>query len=318
MGEEILRLNYLLKEKILRLLPKPDKYATKIKGLFLSRREDVNKADSCFGKASVAIVIQGARCAVIGAKEYRYGENQCLVTGVDMPSAFYIVNPSHEKPFLAISLDLDIYLLSQLISEISSPSSKSDETCHSVSVAKAETDVLSAFLRLIELLDKPEQIPVLAPMIIREIHYLLLIGSQGKSLRQISTVGTQSNKVYQAVLWLKNNYKASLKIEELAYLVNMATSTFHHHFKVVTGLSPLQYHKRLRLYEAQRLMIVEGQSAGGAANAVGYESETQFNREYKRLFGEPPHRDVAEKRQLIHCYSPNLKTEVKRSSNIAI
>lgn len=296
---ELERINRLLKEKILCHMPHPDKYPTRIEGLFLSRREEVNQSESCFGKPSVAVVVQGSKCAVIGSTEYRYGENQCLVTGVDMPSAFYIVNPSAERPFLAVALDLDCYMLTQLAAEIPPPPKTPPQACHGVFISDVEPDFLAAFLRLVELLEKPEQIPVRAPMIIREIHYLLLIGSQGSSLRQLNTLGTQSNQVSQAISWLRDNYKEPFKVDELAHLVNMGTSTFHRHFKMVTGLSPLQYHKRLRLYEAQRLMLSAEQSAGCAALAVGYESETQFNREYKRLFGEPPHRDVVFRRKLI-------------------
>ncbi|MDO5537478.1 MAG: AraC family transcriptional regulator [Desulfovibrionaceae bacterium] len=294
------RMNRLLKEKILGYLPHPGKYQTDIRGLSLSRREAENQADSCFGRPSAAIVVQGAKCAVIGATEYRYGANQCLVTGVDMPSAFYILEPSPEKPFLAIALDLDGYLLTQLAAEVpESAGGDTHNTCSGVSVADADADLVGAFLRLLELQEKPGQIAVRAPMIVREIHYLLLIGPQGRSLRQLNTLGTQSNQIYKSVAWLKENFRTSLKIDDLAHYVNMVTSTFYHHFKVVTGLSPLQYHKRLRLYEAQRLMMTEGCNAGEAAVAVGYESETQFNREYKRLFGEPPRRDVVRRCSLL-------------------
>jgi len=149
---------------------------------------------------------------------------------------------------------------------------------------------------LVELLEKPEQIPVLAPLIIREIHYRLLIGAQGERLRMINMLGTQSNQIARTITWLRDNYKEPLQVDELARKVNMATSTFHRHFRLVTTLSPLQFQKRLRLYEAQRLMLVENEDAAIAALAVGYESPTQFNREYKRQFGEPPHRHVSQLR----------------------
>ena len=161
-----------------------------------------------------------------------------------------------------------------------------------LSVADVDPDILHAFLRLVELLEKPEQIPILGPLIVREIHYRLLIGPQGEFLRRLNTLGTQSNQIAQAITWLRDNYREPLQVDKLAQKVNMATSTFHRHFKEVTTLSPLQFHKRLRLYEAKRLMLTESKDASSASLAVGYESPTQFNREYKRLFGEPPHRDV--------------------------
>lgn len=162
-----------------------------------------------------------------------------------------------------------------------------------MAVAEVDPDVLDAFLRLAELNEKPEQIPVLAPMIIREIHYRLLIGPQGERLRMVNTLGTQSNQIAKSITWLRDNYREPLQVDKLARKLNMATSTFHKHFRQVTSLSPLQYQKRLRLYEAQRLMLSENEDAAVAALAVGYESPTQFNREYKRLFGEPPHRHVS-------------------------
>ena len=152
---ELERINRLLKEKILCHMPHPDKYPTRIEGLFLSRREEVNQSESCFGKPSVAVVVQGSKCAVIGSTEYRYGENQCLVTGVDMPSAFYIVNPSAERPFLAVALDLDCYLLTQLAAEIPSPPQPPPQACHGVFLSDVEPALLAAFLRLVELLQKP-------------------------------------------------------------------------------------------------------------------------------------------------------------------
>ena len=296
---ELERINAQIKETVLRRLPEPGTFDTAVKGLTFFRKQDVDCASCSFGKPHVAIVVQGSKCAVIGSQEYRYGENQDLITGVDMPSSFYILNPSPEKPFLAVSLELDGYLLSQLAAEVPPSVRNGSRPCQGVTLAHAEPDLLGAFLRLTDLLDKPEQIAVRAPIIIREIHYLLLIGPRGNDLRQLNTLGTQSNQIAQAISWLRTNYREPLQVEELARRVNMATSTFHRHFKEITGLSPLQYHTRLRLYEAQRLMLTENQNASSASLAVGYESGTQFNREYKRLFGEPPHRDMSQRRVSI-------------------
>jgi len=215
---------------------------------------------------------------------------------VDMPSSSFITAASPERPFLAVSLLLDKVLITRLAAETPLPSSLGKDSHKGISVASVDPDVLDAFLRLVELLGKPEQIPVLAPLIIREIHYRLLIGPQGGHLRRLNTFGTQSNQIAQAITWLRENFKKPLLVDELAQKVHMATSTFHRHFKEVTTLSPLQFHKRLRLFEAQRLMLAENENASTAGLAVGYESPTQFNREYKRLFGEPPHRDVVRDR----------------------
>ena len=162
-----------------------------------------------------------------------------------------------------------------------------------MAVADAEPDLLEGALRLVKLLGKPEQIPMRAPMIMRELHYLLLTGPQGGILRRLHTLGTQNNQIVRAISLLRHNVNAAVRMDDLARQVHMSVSSLHRHFKTVTGLSPLQYHKQLRLYEARRLMLTQRENASGAALAVGYESPTQFNREYKRMFGEPPHRDIS-------------------------
>lgn len=287
-----------LKKAILRRTLHSGKYATAIKGLTLSRRQEINKVDNCLGKPSVAVIVQGTKCAIIGEREYRYTEGQYFITGVDLPSAFYVLNPSEEQPFLAVILDLDSGLISRLATEMP-PSMDRKNGCSGLSIGNSDADLLNCFLRLVELLDKPEQIRIRAPMIVREIHYLLLIGPEGGNLRLLNTLGTQSNMIAQAIDWLKRNYKAPCDVEVLARQANMSVSTFHRYFKEITGLSPLQYHKRLRLHEAQRLMLMEDRKVSDASIAVGYESCTQFNREYKRLFGEPPYRDKRQRRMLI-------------------
>jgi AraC-like DNA-binding protein len=285
--------NNLLKEKLLRRLPGPGLFPTAIEGLTISRRHDSRELENCIYRPLVAVVVQGSKRSVIGSEEYRYGENHCLVVGVDVPSANHVITASPEKPFLAVALDLDKYLITQLAAEVPPSSRLGSGAYKGMAVAKVDPDVLDAFVRLVELLDRPEQIPVLAPLIIREIHYRLLIGPQGERLRTFNTLGTQTNQIARTITWLRDNYKAPLQVDELARKANMATSTFHRHFRQVTTISPLQFQKCLRLYEAQRLMLVENEDAAVAAMAVGYESPTQFNREYKRMFGEPPHRHVS-------------------------
>ena len=296
---EVKRINEELKKAMVRRIPNPGKYVTAIQGLTFSRRQEINKADNCFGKPSVAVIVQGSKCAIIGEREYCYSEGQYCITGVDLPSAFYVLNPSKEKPFLAVILDLDSGLVSRLAEQMSPSSGREKGGCCGLSVGDSDADLLNCFLRLVRLLDKPEQIRVRAPMVIREIHYLLLASPQGRSFRLLSMRGTQGNQIVQAIAWLKGHYKAPFQGEELARRVNMSLSTFHRYFKEITGLSPLQYHKQLRLYEAQHLMLMEDQRASNASLCVGYESDTQFNREYKRLFGEPPYRDKLQRRVLL-------------------
>lgn len=286
----------LLKEYLLKLMPIPGKYSTAVEGLSMLRRESGNHVENCFYKPSIGLIVQGRKHSRVGSEEYVYGENQCLLVSVDMPSSFSASEATHEHPFLAVSLDLDRFLIARLAMELPVVPDPGSNTCKGVVVADADFDLVNAFLRLVSLLERRDQVAFLAPAVVQEIHYRLLAGPLGKNLQKFSILGTQGNQIARAVAWLRENYKEPLRVEELARRVSMGTSTFHRHFKQVTTLSPLQYHKRLRLYEAQRLMLMEGADAASAGLSVGYESPTQFSREYKRMFGEPPRRDVMRRR----------------------
>lgn len=296
--QRIIRLNSEIKEKLLSCLPTPAIRPTAIEGLHLVRREDVGTPERCFEKPLIGLVIQGAKHSLIGGKEYVYTENQSIVAGVDMPISSYVINPSPEKPFLFLYLYLDKQALSSLALEIRQEYPDASEAGASVSIADTDADILEMFLRLLALHEKPEQIPLRAPMMVRELHYLLLVSPHGKLLRQLNTPGTPNNQVLRAINWIRENYKHPIRIESLAREVNMSPSNLHRSFKLLTGFSPLQYQKQLRLYEAQRLMFLQNERVSSAALSVGYESVTQFNREYKRVFGEPPLRDINRRRSL--------------------
>ena len=283
--------NMLLKQMLLQRMAVPGDYPTSVQSFILHRRDVPNTPENCFNKPILAVTVQGAKRTVVGNEEYRYGAGNCLLAGVDMPSMSYVTEASAEKPYLVISLDLDSHLTTQLAAQI--PSSKTpDASFKGTAVTPTDPELLKAFLRLMELLNKPEQIPVLAPIIVREIHLRLLLGPLGALLKAVNTQGTQSNQVFRGINWLRDNFKQALDVDGLARRVNMAPPTFRKHFKTVTSMSPTQYHKHLRLYEAQRLMLENRANATNAGYAVGYESLTQFNREYKRLFGDSPLRNV--------------------------
>jgi AraC-like DNA-binding protein len=291
MAEHHIKTNSLLKEALLHLVPKPGRFEAGIKGFAITRVDEPTGTHRCFYAPLALVVVQGSKYSFWGAEEFVYGENQCIITGVDLPSDGRILDASPDKPYLSICLTLDTALLAELLATL--PSSKIDGPVHrGMVVGDVDLYVLDAFLRLTDLLNQPEQQAVLAPLLIREIHYRLLIGPLGNQLRMIHTQGSQSNHVARAIRWLKVHYKEPLSVIELAKQVNMAPSTFHRHFRQLTTLSPLQYQKQLRLSEAQRLMLVDRRDAGSAGYAVGYESLTQFNREYKRMFGEPPRKDI--------------------------
>ena len=289
-------LNDSLKEKLLKWLPEQSRLETPIPGLALTRHDENTSAIRCFYTPMIALVVQGFKRSMIGDHEANYGELHCVTVGIDMPGVFHITDASPQAPFLSLSVKLDRRIITQLITEVPSIVTAQEGEVTPIVVDEAGKDLLQVFSRLVELLDTPSRIPALAPMIIREIHYYLLCGSQGKCLRLFNTNGTQANQIAQAISWLRENYTSPLRMEELARYVNMAPSTFNRHFKEVTSLSPLQFQKRLRLYEAERLMLLEGKDAGTAALMVGYESGSQFNREYKRQFGAPPRKDIAKKR----------------------
>ncbi len=282
-----------LKQVLLRRLRGPAALQTAVHGLTLVRREAANSSERCFEKPLASILVQGRKHSIIGARTLDIAESQCLVSGVDLPSTSYVVGSTPQQPFLALFFYLNRQMIADLLLEMGQDlPPDSQEHGPGVAVADAGPDFLEGVLRLVKLLDTPEQIPIRSGMILRELHYLLLIGPHGGILRRLHTQGTQNHSIVQAIALLRQNPAASLRLEDLARQVHMSVSSLHRHFKKITGFSPLQYHKQLRLYEAQRLMLTENENAAHAAAAVGYESVTQFNREYKRLFGEPPHRDI--------------------------
>lgn len=294
--QRIASINQNLKEVILRHRKTPGACASAIPSLTLVRRDESNLTERCFEKPLASVIVQGAKKSIIGTQEYVLQENQCLVSAIDMPSFSHAIAPTHQNPFLSLFFYLDTKILTELISEMN-PEDRPPFCCEQgVSVAEAEPEFLEALLRLAELLDKPKQIPVRAPIILRELHYLLLVGPQGSTLQRLYARGSQDSQIIQAISIMKQNISQPLRMESLARQVSMSISTLHRHFKSIIGFSPLQYHKQLRLYEAQRLMLIENERASSAAMAVGYESVTQFSREYKRMFGAPPHRDITLRR----------------------
>lgn len=279
-----------LKEKVSALFRKPGMLQTGIKGFSASLRTAPSFNQHCFYKPMAIVVLQGKKQTVLGSEKFTYNENQLVVTSIDIPTVGSIVEASPEKPFMTLILDLDSYLISQLLSEENYP--HNETACRGMGIAQTDEAISDAFYRLVSLLGQPERQKIMAPMIIKEIHYLLLTSPLGDILRSVNTKGSQNNKIANAISWLKQNYRQPLKIDKLAQKFNMAESSFYRHFSKVTSLSPLQYQKRLRLYEAQRLMLSENFDAANAAYEVGYESASQFNREYKRMFGAPPKTNV--------------------------
>ncbi len=271
---------------------------TAIPGLSLWLYDEVSDPESGLYEPSVCITVQGAIRLLQGDDSYVYDARHFLITSVDLPTVGQVIEASREKPCLGLLLKLDLKEVSQFMADSKLPPPRPLQSSRGMATGKITLPLLTAFQRLIDLLDEPKDIPILAPIIQREILYRLLVGEQGARLRQIAASGSQSNQIARAIDWLKGNFMRPLRIDDFAARVNMSTSTFRHHFRQVTAMSPLQYQKWLRLSEARRLMLTEQLDATTAAFQVGYESPSQFSREYSRLFGAPPLRDITNLRQM--------------------
>jgi len=265
---------------------------TEIRGFSLFRRDEPTQPISAMYEPGICLAVQGAKRVLLGNESYVYGARRFLITSVDIPSIVQIIQASRTKPYLGLRLSFDLKEISQLMVDGNVPPPVNQPSRRGMATGEITQPLLAAFQRLIDLLDEPQDIPILAPIIQREIYYRLLVGDQGGHLRQITTVGSRSHRIAGAISWLKKNFAQPFHIDDLAAQVNMSKSTFHHHFRTVTAMSPLQYQKWLRLNESRRLMLTERFDAATAALHVGYESASQFSREYGRLFGAPPLRDI--------------------------
>ncbi len=270
-----------------------DFHQTAIDKLGFGRESNVSTSLCGVSEPMLAIVVQGKKAALLGEETYHYGAAQYLVISVDLPLSGFITEATPEKPYLGFKLDLDPHQLCDIITaQTSANVSKRETSVRGFFVSTADAPLLDGALRLTRLLDTPQDIPILAPMIIREIYYRLLSGEQSEAVRQIATSGSTMQRIAKVIQHIKADFTNPLRIEDLADRARMSPSSFHYHFKEVTSMSPLQYQKQLKLLEARRLMLAENFDATNAAYQVGYESPSQFSREYSRMFGAPPIRDI--------------------------
>ncbi|PZM13565.1 AraC family transcriptional regulator [Rhizobium tubonense] len=267
-------------------------FPTAIDNLSLFRRCSPTQPLHSAYKPGFAIVAQGAKRLTVGTDVYRYGAGHYILTSLDLPVASHVTEASVETPYLCFGLAIDSERLSDLLARVSIPRPAAADGMRGLAVNIASPELLDASLRLLRLLDRPEDIAAMAPLIEQEILYRLLTGPDGPRLLHIALAESQSNKVARAVGWIRANFTEPLRIEDLAERVNMSVSSLHHHFKTVTAMTPMQYQKQLRLHEARRLMLIERLDVGTAGHRVGYQSPSQFSREYSRLYGLPPLRDV--------------------------
>jgi AraC-like DNA-binding protein len=276
--------------------PTAGDFATSIADLSVYRRNTPAPPITCIVEPSIVLVVQGAKEMVIGSDVFPYDTTRFLVTSLNIPANSAVTMASDAAPCLGLVFKLDLRTLAELIAHDGRLPVNGQSFHTSAGVGELSPKLLESFARLIQLLEEPDAIPVLWPLIQREIHYRLLLSNQAPLLRYIASVGSKGHRIAKAIDWMKLNYAAPLRVDELASQVQMGLSTFHQHFRQLTAMSPLQYQKWLRLNEAKRLMLNEDLDAATAAFKVGYESPSQFSREYGRQFGMPPKRDIAELR----------------------
>ncbi|MBE4364680.1 AraC family transcriptional regulator [Vibrio parahaemolyticus] len=269
-----------------------NQYYTPISGLRFSRWTTPTPPTSYTHNPSICLITQGRKRVLLGEESFIYDANHFLISSVDLPIIANIIEASEEQPYLGLIMELDLTEISQLIVDSELAFTQSKEAQKGIAVGELSESLLDAFVRLAELLDEGQNIKILAPIIKREIFYRLLMSEQGTRLHQIVTAGSHSHQIAKAIDWLKNNFVKPLSVGDLASFTGMSKSSFYTHFRSMTSMTPLQFQKKLRLSEARRLMLTENLDAMAATFKVGYESPSQFSREYSRLFGAPPSKDI--------------------------
>lgn len=301
--------NQLQKElafHIARWIGNKEAMETAIRGVRLAQRTAPTPPCSVTYGPSIIVVAQGAKRVDLGANTFYYDSSRFLLTSLDLPALASVVEASKAEPCLAVIINIEMPVVRELLAHEELRILEPPSNAPAMAVAEATPDFLDACCRLLRLLSNPADIPIMAGLIQREILYRVLRSAQGARLRAIATQGEQSHRTAKAIAWIRANYRQPLRMEELAVVAGMGVSTLHHHFRALTAMSPLQYQKQLRLQNARHKMLMDGMDANAAAFDVGYESASQFNREYSRFFGQPPLRDV---RLLRHSIARHEATE---------
>jgi AraC-like DNA-binding protein len=281
----------ILAALIARHAPEDGMHEMPVPGLAVIRQGAPTDRMPVLHQPAVCIIAQGAKVVTLGEETYRYDPASHLVISVDLPLTGQVVEASPERPYLCVRIDLEPALLSELM--LQRPPAPDGGMSRGLHLARTTPELTDAAARLLRLLDRPQDTAVLAPLIRREIHYWLLAGDHTGIVRQIGAPESRLSQVNRAIAWIRGNFDRPFSIEAVAREAGMSASALHQHFKAVTAMSPLQYQKQIRLQEARRLMLGEASDAQAAGYRVGYESPSQFSREYARLFGTPPARDAA-------------------------
>lgn len=266
-------------------------YPTAIEPLVFVRC-DTSKTMQDVSEPLFAIVVQGEKKLSLSEEIFQYGVAQYLVTSVDLPLSVCMIEATPDQPYLGLKLNLDPVQLCEIIVQTNPDIDTKENAVRGLCISDASPSLIDCAIRLTKLLDTPQDIPFLAPLMIREIYYRLLTDEQGEAVRQVATSGSNMQRIADVIKQIKTEFAQPLRVEELAEQANMSAASFHRHFKAVTSMSPLQYQKHLRLMNARQIMLAEAIDATQAAYRVGYESTSQFSREYSRMFGAPPIRDI--------------------------
>jgi AraC-like DNA-binding protein len=267
-------------------------HSTSIPSLFLIRESIITEPISRVNEPSFCIIVQGEKEVLLGEESFRYGSGNYIVASVDLPVTGQVIKASPDSPYLALKLEFTPSEILEVLSDKDIPPGKRKNAKRAMFISEVEPSLLDAVIRLAFLLDNPKHIPILAPLFKKEILYWVLQGPHGESLEQMALENSNASQIRNAIEHIINNYEKSFRIEDLAELANMSTASFHRHFKEVTAMSPIQFQKQLRLQEARRLLLGESSDVADVAFRVGYESQSQFSREYSRMFGFSPRADI--------------------------
>jgi AraC-like DNA-binding protein len=269
-------------------------FATAIDGLVLLRKIGALLPSHTIYRPCLCVVVQGAKQVTLGDKTLSYDELQCLIISIDLPAIGRVTRASAVEPYLAMALEFDVQVMREVMEELDSPPQPNDGVGAAIFVDTMGPPLTDCMLRLMRMLETPQAIPVLYPAIMREICFWLLTGANGGEVCKLALPNSHTRRIADAIRHLRDNYARPVRVEELAEAARMSVSSFHQHFKTLTSMTPLQYQKQLRLLEARRLMTADGANVSAAAYRVGYESASQFSREYSRMFGAAPKRDAME------------------------
>ncbi len=283
-------------------IPRTGMVSTAIDRLSLFRADEPTVPLPAVYDASLCIIAQGAKRVSLGGQSLLYDAAHYLLVSVDLPLVGHVIQAERDAPYLCCKIDIDQAVLADLILAEGARAPKAD--LPALAVYRSDDDLVDAACRLVRLLNQPDSIAALAPLIEREILYRLLKGPHGPALRYMAVADSHLNQVSRAIAMIRTGFDRPLRIGDIATAAGMSPSSLHEHFKAVTRMTPLEYQKQLRLQEARRLMLSEGTTASGAGFAVGYESPSQFNREYARLFGAPPRRDIEQLQRSGNLLTP--------------